>query len=69
MSRSLAILLALAVASVAHADPRPETYWNVDAVRPGMKGIGRTVIKGTKIESFDAAVATVTKLLELADSG
>lgn len=51
----------LALSSHAVADPRPETYWNVDAVRPGMKGTGRTVIKGTKIESFDAEVLGVLK--------
>ena len=51
MSRLLAILFAFAFASFAHADPRPETYWNVDDVRPGMKGLGRTVMKGTKVEN------------------
>lgn len=64
MPRSFAILLAMlgiAVCGAALADPRPETYWNVDAVKPGMKGVGRTVMKGTKIESFDAEVLGVLK--------
>jgi hypothetical protein len=61
MSRSLAILLALALPSFVFAELRPETYWNVDAVRPGMKGVGRTVVKGTKIESFDAEVLGILK--------
>ncbi len=61
MSRSLACLIVILVVNFAYADPRPDTYWNVDAVRPGMKGTGRTVVKGTKIESFDAEVLGVMK--------
>lgn len=41
--------------------PKPETYWQVEDVRPGMKGIGRTVMKGTKIEPFQAEVLGVLK--------
>lgn len=44
-----------------YASPKPESYWNVDDVRPGMRGQGRTVMKGTKIESFDALVLGVLK--------
>src|SRR5262245_12496467 len=44
-----------------HARPNPESYWQVDDVRPGMKGVGRTVMKGTKIENFDAEVIGVLK--------
>jgi hypothetical protein len=44
-----------------HNPPKPESYWQVDDVRPGMKGQGRTVVKGTKIESFDAEVIGVLK--------
>jgi len=61
MSRLLAVSLIVALAPFAHADPLPGTYWNVDAVKPGMKGTGRTVVKGTKIESFDAEVLGVLK--------
>jgi hypothetical protein len=43
------------------AGPKPETYWNVDDLRPGMKGQGRTVMKGTKLETFDAEVLGVLK--------
>jgi len=61
----LACLVAGAVAvfrtSSAPAVPNPETYWNVDDVRPGMKGVGRTVMKGTRIEPFDAEVLGVLK--------
>src|SRR5262249_49029350 len=43
------------------AAPKAETYWQVDDVRPGMKGKGRTVMKGTRIEEFDAEVLGVLK--------
>jgi len=41
--------------------PSPETYWNVDDVKPGMKGQGKSVVKGVKIESFDAEVIGVLR--------
>ncbi|HLJ98066.1 MAG TPA: SpoIVB peptidase S55 domain-containing protein [Gemmataceae bacterium] len=47
--------------STVRAGPKPQTYWNVDDVRAGMKGQGRTVMHGTKIESFDAEVLGVLK--------
>src|SRR5947209_5450920 len=43
------------------AQARPEPFWNVDHVKAGMKGVGKTVIKGTKIESFDAEVIGVLR--------
>ncbi len=43
------------------ADPKPETYWRVDDLRAGMKGYGKTVIKGVKIENFDAEVIGVLR--------
>jgi hypothetical protein len=45
----------------ALAGPAPERYWQVDDVRPGMKGVGRTVMKGTKVENFQAEVLGVLK--------
>ena len=47
--------------SAVQAEPKPGTYWNVDDVRAGMKGQGRTVMRGTKIETFDAEVLGVLK--------
>jgi hypothetical protein len=47
--------------AAAQAAPKPCRYWNVDDLRPGMKGSGRTVMKGTKIETFDAEVLGVLK--------
>jgi SpoIVB peptidase S55 len=43
------------------AAPRADSYWQVDDVRTGMKGVGRTVMKGTKIETFDAEVLGILK--------
>ena len=41
--------------------PKPESYWNIDDIKPGMKGQGKSVVKGVKIESFDAEVIGVLK--------
>jgi len=68
-SRALLFLLpALLVLSpgaytprLALADMKSDSYWQVDDVRPGMKGIGRTVMKGTKIEEFDAEILGVMR--------
>jgi hypothetical protein len=49
------------LAGNAAAAPKPEKCWRVDDVRPGMKGVGRTVIKGTKVETFQAEVLGVLK--------
>src|SRR5438876_1533091 len=43
------------------AGPDPASYWQVDDVRPGLKGFGRTVIHGTKVETFHAEVLGVLK--------
>lgn len=43
-------------------DLKPEkAIWNVDDVRAGMKGIGRTAIRGTKVEPFDVEILGVLK--------
>jgi hypothetical protein len=62
-------LLAAAVAlagtalwlAPAPASVKEESYWQVDDVRAGMKGQGKTVIKGVKIETFDAEILGVLK--------
>ncbi len=51
----------LATLSPAPAGPKAETYWPVDDLRAGMKGHGKTVIKGTKIENFDVEILGVLK--------
>jgi hypothetical protein len=66
-TRPRVLLLALPLALLAcagtpaAAGPRPGSYWQVDDVRPGMKGHGRTVMKGTKVETFQAEVLGVLK--------
>jgi hypothetical protein len=55
-----AVLLALSAGS-AVAGPGASTYWNVEEVRAGMKGQGRTVMKGTKVEIFQVEVLGVLK--------
>src|SRR5438067_3056169 len=40
---------------------KAEPFWQVDDIKPGMKGYGRTVMKGTKIETFQAEVLGVLK--------
>jgi len=47
--------------SVRAGEPDAKTYWNVEDVRPGMKGKGRTVMVGTKLEEFGAEVLGVMK--------
>ncbi|MBV9124322.1 MAG: SpoIVB peptidase S55, partial [Planctomycetes bacterium] len=45
----------------AGAGPKPDSYWQVDDLQVGMKGQGRTVLKGTRIETFEAEVLGVMK--------
>jgi hypothetical protein len=54
----LATLLSAAERNTVH---KRDACWRVDDLRAGMKGYGRTVMKGTKIESFDVEVIGVLK--------
>jgi len=57
-----ALILLACSASVTHpAEPDPKLYWDVDDVRPGMKGKGQTVMVGTRLEEFGAEVLGVMK--------
>ena len=42
-------------------EPDPKTYWKVDEIKTGMKGTGRTVMVGTKLEEFGAEVLGVMR--------
>ena len=55
------LLAAILLLSPTLCFAGPDSFWNVDDVRPGMKGQGRTVMKGTKIERFDAEVMGVLR--------
>jgi hypothetical protein len=57
----LPVFACLAFTASAVAGPKPEKYWQVDDLKAGMKGVGRTVMKGTKIENFDVEVLGVLK--------
>ena len=62
LSLPIAVLLCFRPAQPsAQAAPKTEAYWNVDDVRVGMKGVGKTVMKGTKVEEFKAEVLGVMK--------
>ena len=61
ITRSWAVALLLFAPGTLLAGSKMETCWNVDDVRAGMKGVGHTVIKGTKIESFDVEILGVMK--------
>ena len=45
----------------APSEPDPKSYWDVSQIRPGMKGVGRTVMVGTKLEEFGAEVLGVMR--------
>jgi hypothetical protein len=51
----------IALVPTACASIKEDSYWKVADLRAGMKGKGKTVMKGTKIESFDAEVLGVLK--------
>lgn len=56
------ILILLGVSILAAAQNRSEDrFMGVDELRPGMKGIGRTVFEGTAIEDFQVEIMGVLK--------
>jgi hypothetical protein len=61
ISLALAVAGILALAPALRATPNATSYWQVDDVRAGMRGYGKTVMRGTRIETFDAEVLGVLK--------
>ena len=66
--RRVGIVLGIGLALAALGSPRARAdepdagmYWDVRDLRPGMKGVGRTVMVGTKLEEFGAEVLGVMK--------
>jgi hypothetical protein len=53
--------LAVVPAGWSAGVPKATPCWRVDEVRRGMKGIGRTVMKGTKVETFQVEILGVMK--------
>jgi hypothetical protein len=59
---SLVIALGAVFPHGARAgEPDPNSYWDVGQIRPGMKGVGRTVMVGTTLEEFGAEVLGVMR--------
>jgi hypothetical protein len=60
---ALVVVLALLEfpSPIAQAGPKADSYWQVDDVHAGMKGVGRTVMRGVKVEEFQAEVLGVLK--------
>src|SRR5437763_1445768 len=59
---SFAFLLISAFSAALSAQPaKPMEFMSADDVRPGMKGFGKTVFQGTKIEQFDVELLGVLK--------
>jgi hypothetical protein len=62
--KAVAVVTALVAAfhdAARAGEPDPKTYWDVSEIRPGMKGTGRTVMTGTKLEEFGAEVLGVMR--------
>jgi hypothetical protein len=64
MAITLGVLVALGTSpggSAGAREPDSKSYWDVSQIRPGMKGVGRTVMVGTKLEEFGAEVLGVMR--------
>jgi hypothetical protein len=57
----LAVGAMILHSSASGGEPDPKSYWDVKQIRPGMKGVGRTVMVGTKLEEFGAEVLGVIR--------
>lgn len=55
----LAFTLCILIAGDSLAAMPADAYWQVKDVRIGMKGLGKTVMKGTKVETFEVEVLGV----------
>ena len=52
------VTISLSAASVAQA---ASLFMGIDEVRPGMRGVGKTVVAGTTIEPFDVEIIDVMR--------
>src|SRR5437868_2459410 len=59
LSLSCALLCFSLPSGALRAGPKAETYWQVDDLKVGQKGHGLTVMKGTKVERFEAEIIGV----------
>jgi SpoIVB peptidase S55 len=61
LRRLFPVLLLVVGSSALGGEPDSKMYWDVNDLRPGMKGTGQTVMVGTKLEEFGAEVLGVMK--------
>jgi SpoIVB peptidase S55 len=64
LATAVAVLVTLGAVFHSYAtagEPDPKSYWDVGQIRPGMKGVGQTVMVGTKLEEFGAEVLGVMR--------
>jgi hypothetical protein len=59
--RSISVVILLIAALSLSLSAQTTKFMSVDEIRPGMKGFGRTVFQGTKIEQFDVELLGVLK--------
>src|SRR5262250_1805972 len=59
--RSFSLLILLIGAFSLTLSAQTAQFMSVDEVRPGMKGFGKTVFQGTKVEQFDVELLGVLK--------
>jgi hypothetical protein len=59
--RSISVATLLIAALSLSLSAQTTKFMSVDEIRPGMKGFGRTVFQGTKIEQFDVELLGVLK--------
>jgi hypothetical protein len=60
--KNLAAILVLAFTTLTFGQTsRATRFMAIDEVRPGMKGVGRTVFEGTKIEDFQVEIMGVLR--------
>src|SRR4051812_35921433 len=61
LRRVLPAMLLVVGSSALGGEPDSKMYWDVNDLRPGMKGTGQTVMVGTKLEVFGAEVLGVMR--------
>ncbi len=55
------LISAVGSSDTTAGEPDPAGYWDVKDLRPGMKGKGRTVMVGSKLEEFEAEILGVMR--------
>jgi hypothetical protein len=53
--------MAFSIPRADAGEPAPDSYWKVEDLRPGMTGVGQTVMVGTKLEEFGVEILGVMR--------